>query len=451
MAHELSTVSIEAGRRAAVSRLLQRMVSPLCGLDESVSFSLRGRHDPRFVVAGAQLTGVHRLLGLDQAGSYHIGGTGTLRDEALIRTLGETVERYSQLVAPVSGHYETRRAPAASLRDSGQHVLPATPYEPFASEQYARSDFPFASLSIDQPIDWVRAWSVFDVGPAWIPSQLAFVGYQVAEHEPWIGASVTTGCAAHTDRWKAVHNALMELVVVDAAMGHWYSAAPAQRIVLDARTASLNALMERHVAGSSYDPCFFLLPSPGFDTFVVACLFRARDRATPLVALGLGGDGVLERAMYKALVEAVATVQLGKMLAISPQLIGAAIPSTGVDPARIYDFDGNVAYYGEATAAMIVLSRFDGESAVRAHDLAPDRDLDPAQAVREALAWFGEQRMDLVALDCTTVDARQLGFVAYRLWSPDTIGLCPPSAPPLAHERFLAYGGAERADPHPYP
>lgn len=434
-----------------MSRLLRRMVSPLCGLDESVSFSLRGRLDPRFVVAGGQLTGVHRLLGLDQAGSYHVGGTGTLRDEALIRTLGETVERYSQLVAPVSGRYETRRAPAASLRESGQPVLPATPYVPFAPGQYASADFPFASLADDQPIEWVRAWSVFDDGPVWMPAQLAFVGYQVAEHEPWIGSAVTTGCAAHTDRWKAVHNALMELVVVDAAMGHWYSAAPAQRIVLDARTASLSALMDRHVVGSSYEPSFFLLPSPGFETFVVACVFRARDGVEPLVVLGLGGDGVLERAMYKALIEAVATVQLGKMLAISPQLIGAAIPSTGVDPARIYDFDGNVAYYGEAPAAEIVLARFDGESPVRALDLPTDRDPDPAQAVREALAWFREQRMDLVALDCTTIDARQLGFVAYRFWSPDTIALCPPSAPPLAHERFLAYGGAKGADPHPYP
>lgn len=434
-----------------MSRLLGRIVSPLCGLDESVSFSLRGRLDPRFVVAGGQLTGVHRLLGLDSPGSYHVGGTGTLRDEALIKTLGETVERYSQLVAPVTGRYEMRRAAAAALAASGERVLPETPYAPFAAEQYARADFPFAGLAADQPIDWVRAWSVFDDRPAWLPAQLAFVGYQAGENEPWIGSAVTTGCAAHTGRWKAVHNALMELIVVDAAMGHWYSAAPAQQVVLDERTGSLSALMQRHVAGSSYVPAFFLLPSPGFQTFVVAYVFRSRDGAEPHVVLGLGGDGVLERAMYKALVEAVATVQLGKMLAISPQLIGAAIPPTGVDPARIYDFDSNVAYYGDASVAPIVLARFDAAGAVRALDLPPDRDLQPAEAVRDALSWFREQRMAVLALDCTTVDARQLGFVAYRLWSPNTIALCPPSAPPLAHERFLAYGGVRREEPHPYP
>lgn len=58
---------------------------------------------------------------------------------------------------------------------------------------------------------------------------------------------------------------------------------------------------------------------------------------------------------------------------------------------------------------------------------------------------------ELVFVDCTTPEARQLGFYVPRVWSPDTMSLCLPSAPPLNHPRFNAYGGAEdTVEPHPY-
>jgi len=74
-----------------------------CGLTPTISFMLRERRGPRFLTAGGDLTGVHFLRGQPRPrrGSYHIGGSGIFPDEALIRTLGESCERYAQLVAAV--------------------------------------------------------------------------------------------------------------------------------------------------------------------------------------------------------------------------------------------------------------------------------------------------------------------------------------------------------------
>jgi hypothetical protein len=64
---------------------------------------------------------------------------------------------------------------------------------------------------------------------------------------------------------------------------------------------------------------------------------------------------------------------------------------------------------------------------------------------------FRDAGLRLVTLDLTTPDLADLGFVVVRVWSPDTLSLALPSAPPTAHRRFGAYGGATHRDPHPYP
>ena len=64
---------------AAVEALARRMVHPMCGLNSRVGFLLHSRHEPRFAIAGGELSGVHRLLGQEKAGSYHIGGVGLTR------------------------------------------------------------------------------------------------------------------------------------------------------------------------------------------------------------------------------------------------------------------------------------------------------------------------------------------------------------------------------------
>jgi ribosomal protein S12 methylthiotransferase accessory factor len=56
-----------------------------------------------------------------------------------------------------------------------------------------------------------------------------------------------------------------------------------------------------------------------------------------------------------------------------------------------------------------------------------------------------------VLIDLTTPDIRDLGLRVLRVWSPDLLTLCLPSAPPLAHPRFGDYGGVGEEKPHPYP
>src|SRR4051812_41937965 len=104
------------------AELQRRLLSPLCGLVQGVSFCVRNHLEPRAIAAGAELTGVHLLLNQPRPkpGFYHIGGGGFFLEESSIRALAESIERYSQFVSWVSGRHKIVMATYHELQGTGE-------------------------------------------------------------------------------------------------------------------------------------------------------------------------------------------------------------------------------------------------------------------------------------------------------------------------------------------
>lgn len=435
--------------------LLEQTFSPLCGLNQRVSFMLRSRDEPRLMTAGAELTGVHVLRGQPRpkVGVYHIGGSGVVLDEALIRALGETIERYAQLVAEIRLHGEIVWASYETIADRGEPVVRDGNLIFFSDAQHARPDFPFQPFSRSKPLGWIRALSLVQESPVWAPAQLLLVGYRVrrSDGEPWLLPAVTTGSAAHTDRRHALRNALLELVQIDAAMGHWYSAAQAPEILLDQRTAALGALLTRHFPPGGPVPRFYWLPSPDLPGFTVACVLRRGPGEIPVAAVGLGCDLRLVDALYKAVLEATGVAQLAKITLFDQLLSEPPLKDAPGQAHGIFDLDQNVALYARPGNGRYIDEKFGSRPPIPAGELPPDALGDTSQDVRLLVEGFRGIGKELLFLDLTTPDIRELGFTALRVWSPDTLSLPLPSAPPALHPRFRAYGGFSHDRPHPYP
>jgi len=423
----------------------------MCGLDQGVGFLMRDGLDPRFVVMGADLTGAHILAGHSEPASYHIGGTGVIVDEALIRTFGETTERYAQVISADPGRHRMVRATWAEMVAAGRAVVPEERLRFFSPEQHAAPGFPFQPFDAGATLTWIRVPSLLGEPEAWAPAQLVLVGYVPRREagEPWLMPAVSTGTAAHTVPTLAVRNAILELVQIDAAMGHWYSGASAPAIELDERCRRLTRVVERTFPSGQPRPVFHRLASPDLPGQVVACVIEQPPGKLPSIGIGLGIDLRLERALYRSLLEAVGVIQLAKVTLLNRATNGGA---SEIDPGGIFDLDSNVAYYAEAPRRPQLRESFPTDEWIRASDLPPDHVLlDPAAEVQLLLDAFGEAGLRLLGLDLTTLDIRELGFVAHRVWSPDMLPLALPSAPPTRHPRFAAYGGAAHVAPHPYP
>ncbi|HYP23947.1 MAG TPA: YcaO-like family protein [Actinomycetota bacterium] len=447
---KLASAPLHYGDQRYTDGLTRRMLSPLCGLNTSIQSFLRGSADPRIVVVGAEITGVHEILGRPPpTHSYHIGGGGVFPEEALIRTLGESLERYAQLMGGIRHRGGLRFTSYDSLLAKGERVVDPEYLTFFEPHQLSQPGFLFEAFRRDAPVAWLHVRSLTGGETTWAPAQILTLGYNVhqAAGEPWIVSAVTTGTAAHTDPTKALRNCILELIQLDTVMGHWYTDRVARRIELDRRTAPISRILGKFFQ-RGLDAAFYTIENADLPGHHIACKITDAD-GIPSIAIGLGTDTNLVDAMYKAMLEGVGVVKLARLLAIQMQTRrGGAIE---IDPTSLYDLDNNVLYYALPENRHLLERRFGDDPAVHASDLDPDWGPDPAADVRGLVQAFADTGKDLFFLDLTTPDIAALGFYAFRAWSPQTLALTLPSAPALAHARYREYGGCTHAEPHPYP
>jgi len=447
-------LSVRGGEQTsppAVERLARRVVHPLVGLDTRVGFVLRGRGEPRFAVAGGQLSAVHQLLGQDEAGAYHIGGVGLTRHEALVRTLGESVERYCQLVAVATGTVGVRVAHRAELLAEGRPFVDPCGLSLFTAAQLERPGFRFDPPDPDAPYGWVEMQHVPDGDTVLVPAQLAVVGYTPhrGRGEPWLAPAVTTGTATHATRTAARRGALLELIQIDTAMGHWYGPATAPRILPGARLAALGRLLRRHI-GPHVDVTLHALRSPDLPAHTIACLLRQPGGRRPVAAVGLGCELRLAEAAYKAVLEAVGVLQLAKIAMAEGAVAGERVGVVD-DESAIWDLDSNVAHYADGGGADVLAAKFPVDETVEEDELPPDVTGPSDDVVASLFEHLLDRGIALYERDFTTVDVADLGLVTHRVWTPDLLPLAMPSAPMLAHPRYEAHGGGVSERPHPYP
>lgn len=454
-----SVIAHRDGLGPAAHDLLARLVSPLTGLQRTLAVPLRDDGYPRVVVVTGQLTSVHRLLGLDEPLQYHIGGYGLHVEEALMRVLGESVERYAHMICGTDRTRAVERGTLAEMRARHGHggVLAVDALRFFTAEQLARPGFPVQPWRPDADLGWVRAENVATGGPLWLPAQLAIVGYlrpRPAEGrapEPWLVPAITTGTAAHTVPVRALRSALFELVQGHVATGHWYSDHAAPAIVPDeARTPALRRLLERDMPRHRCRIRFHRLGGDGFGLHVVAGVLESlAEGEVPAVALGLGVDTRLETAMYKAYLETSAMPYLAILnLAKEGRIDDArALARTGID-----NLDDNVFLYALPENRKAIDERFPPDLRVAASDLPSDRsrDADPGLELRELTRRILARGATLALLDLTSPEIADLGFQVYRFYSPDLLPFGLPSYPPAAHPAFAEFGGLTHDRPHPY-
>jgi ribosomal protein S12 methylthiotransferase accessory factor len=445
-------ITVVRDEEARAHDIQRRMHSKLCGLVTSVGGFNRYLRAPRLYVEGGELTGVHvwQNRSAPKPGSYHIGGYGFLPYESRIRVLGETVERYAGHAIVAENRFPIVFATHDELHARGEPVLEAEAFRLFSEEQLARPGFPYQPFETGAPMGWIRL-PILTAGEEFlVPAQEFLLGYVPRQGEPWLISSVSTGTAAHTSPESALRGGLHELIQIDSAIGHWHGCVPSVRIELDNRLRAISELLRRRVLGST-TPEFHYLPNPDLPGFSVACLLRMPTGAVPAVSVGLGSGTSLRRAVYRGLLEAVGVQALAVWSFLEARLDGESAKPDQVRLASMYDLEANVGYYSDPSGAELVERRFAHHTTAKASELPPD-DERPARAVtRHVVDRFRATGKRLFWADITARDIRDLGFTVIRVWSPDTISLPLPSAPPAAHTRFDAYGGFVNRLPHPYP
>ena len=411
----------------------------------------RPRHESALEPAVAMAVGSIATPGPHQGGeslpgyAHHISGLGANRSEALIRCLAESLERYAHFEWPLV-HSERILVESYGAMRSQCRVLCPENLLFFSEAQYLRDGFPFSRPGLETTVGWAPSQSLIHGNICWVPAQVMLAGYVRREGEPPIAAGVTSGTASHKTILDALRAALLELIQVDAAMGNWYGSATPVHIRHDYRTRIVHNLIGRQLYSYGPAPQFYWLPNADLPGITIACVIS--DQRVPKWAVGLSCDLRLSRAVYRAFLEAVAVRNLAKAVLLRRAMGQVRDP---IEPGRIYDLDSNIAYYATEDRSAFLAKFGCGTPSVSASDLPADIYLGVTGDVRHLIESFRETGKDLVLLDLTTTDIREIGFHIVRVWSPETLSLSLPSAPLSMSTRFAAYGGFTNEAPHPYP
>jgi thiazole/oxazole-forming peptide maturase SagD family component len=466
----------EVARRGAngidprIRRYMERCVSPLVGPIRLLRLINYDSSSPALVTVLPELVDLHRRAGVPKP-QYHLGGFGFSFEESVMRALGESVERAAHFMFHVQKAELISRHSEKELRLRGERYLPLAEFGQFTAEQLEGPRCMVQSVDENTVLSWVPAVDLRDGGDTMLPAQAVLAGFS---EEPRAFVGITTGTATHLDYDRALVNALVEMLQVDATVGHWYSTSTAPKIEVSREsTPRFLQFSERQAQWLQRDCAryeFYWLRQPeDLPCYVIACAVRGTE-SFPALCIGLGAATDLEEAMYRALYEAipvsiVAMIQALMQLfedpgsdQLPPRRRTADLKSlfARLDTSQVMDLEAAVAYYAMPEYADRVFpSHFDPRQTIGVPEIygmvPPVWRSEPAEHLRSLMLAEVARRYRVFAMDLTMADIARLGLRVARLYSPDLMCLCLPSLPEAAHPRFRAYGGFRSAEPHPYP
>jgi thiazole/oxazole-forming peptide maturase SagD family component len=460
----------ESGLDRKVLAYADRSISPLLGLIRRVALVTYDAKSPTIFTVLPELADIHRRAGITAKPEYHVGGFGFSLEEAMMRALGESAERVAHVTFHVRNPHLLVKRSRKELQADKISYLPLADLGRFSQEQREHPAFPFDEFDESAPICWLPAIELTRDAEILVPAQVMLTGFTTAD-EPRAAPAMTTGTATHVTMGRSLLNALLELLEIDAAMGHWYSGSAAPRIdATRSSTPRLARFLEMAEpwlgrTGSRFE-FYWLRSASDLPVYVVACTYRSDSY--PALAVGLGAATDLESAMYTALRESIpiTAIALLRGLALVNENtrsgetrrlaadLAEAIGNVSTD--AITDLETAVAYYAAPGQSEEVFNtRFDSAALVSGQEIQREvitlGNKDDIDSVFVALASEAGRRHRLLAMDLTTEESVGLGFRVTRIYSPDLLPLFLPSFPEIDHPRFRAYGGFRSTAPHPYP
>jgi thiazole/oxazole-forming peptide maturase SagD family component len=386
---------------------------------------------------------------------YHLSGYGLYNEEALIKLMGESVERYGAMTAIRLVDQDFRYATRRELSQEGAclpldllGILDVQQQEALGQRLHRYTGRPPAE---DDKLAWVRCPSLVRPGEeVWVPAQLFFLGFTTSdEHGDLLFTpSFSTGTAAHVSLDRALRNALIEAVQIDAFILNWYTSTPAPSVIIDNEDVQRVLDSMKLGADSEYRIKAGYLTRPELPLPTIGVFLDRKTDALPLISFGVQGDGDPRAAMLRGAMESAAILGLGMYSAI----FDTTAVHAAVNTSPYLDLDTNVLFYASPQDANhkrdIVAQRFSGSSVKLSEIPALGDHEETLAALITMVSGVSEWAC---YLDITPPELADTDWKVIRVLIPELLSMCLPGMPPKAHPRMRGYGGVTNEQPHPLP
>lgn len=252
------------------------------------------------------------------------GGASVTRQGAMVKAIGEAVERYC------SALYDPSELPLASYEGAPFRCVEPKEFALYSPTQYSSDDFPFVPFHTSIPVRWTPAIDCISETSCYIPAAFVYVPYRADQEqgERRIAQSISTGLACHCSWEEAAISAMCEVVERDAFTITWQAQLPMPQI----RTASLSEsnkdLVSRFEYTGSTVSLFHLAMDHRIPTIMAVLHSTARE--TPALVFSAACHPDPEQAIAKSLEELALTRGFARHLMTSRPPFFAARRYTNV-------------------------------------------------------------------------------------------------------------------------
>jgi ribosomal protein S12 methylthiotransferase accessory factor len=357
-------------------------------------------------------------------------------------------------------------AVTGTLRDLGADALDPRGCGLYSAAFYDANPY-LTRFTPDEPISWVWGHSLRDDRPVLVPEVLAY--YHTPPVESRFVQETSNGCASGGSLAEAVYFGLMEVVERDAFLIGWYGRAALPEIDPASSGRPATRAMVDRLAMYGYQARFFDTRIT-FSIPVVTAVAVRRDGSLGTLAFGGGASLDPEAALAAALCEiATDAVKIRQRATADAARLRPMVDDFGL----VLGLHDHPLLYGlpqMARHAGFLLDTGDrrpvslAERFIRARP-APAPAADLADDVRRTVAEVAAAGFDVIAVDQTTPEQRDLGLHTVKVLVPGLVpidfGWLRQRAPLLPRVRTALRAAGLRATdlrpdelnpaPHPFP
>lgn len=402
----------------------------------------------------AMLPDYHKILLGDNAEvNYHLSGYGIYRDEAVIRLLGEGIERYALFTSNLYFEEKLKYASYNQLKEKyPDNIIPFEYVKIYSDEECSKlnSIGILENINEDDVLSWVLLPSLFDKEKEYyVPAQNFFLSHIIRrdKKEKIFISGFSKGSASHKSIPLALKSAVTEIIECDACMIKWYTDSKVKEVIID--DDILNETMNLILKDIDYDVRVFDYTVNKKLGYVFAVMLVNKKEKSPYIVVGASSGLNPRKAIYRAFMEALAilTLNINGPLSMPEDYLET------VSEKNYLNLDSNVNYWANADNKDKNL-KFINSKVQEKIELKKYKNLETNTESDLEYLFKGLYNVSKYAvyLDITPIEISDKDLHVMRVYIPELVQMSMPAFPYSKHPRIIENGGISNSEfPHPLP
>jgi len=190
----------------------------------------RYNDEPKFFQYSVKLYNTSLLSDSKESVEKFTGGAAMDKEKALMKALGEAVERYCLAIYKEN---QFIKASIKELKELNNSFLDPFLISAFSKRQLSSKNFKIFNFNENTKFNWVKGYSLARNRQLLVPAQLIYVPYKYFKGEKVIRLPITTGAASGFSLNDAIYRGFCEVVERDAFMITYLNKLPCGKVDLD--------------------------------------------------------------------------------------------------------------------------------------------------------------------------------------------------------------------------